>query len=133
MKIILITLLIMILTLGIAGAVLAQEGPEEGAGQNPEEGAGGPTPGETETQLSSPVGHISLAQLIGKIIRAFLGIVGTISLIMFIYAGFLLITAAGKSSQIQKGQQTMVWAVLGIVAIFMSYAVLNFVFSIFGL
>ena len=52
---------------------------------------------------------------------------------MFIYGGLLMLTSAGKSGQIQKGQQTLVWASLGILVVFSSYAILRFVFSAFGL
>mgnify|MGYP000070604639 CR=1 FL=1 len=83
--------------------------------------------------LDNPLGETSIAKIVGRIIKAFLGIIGTISLVMFIYAGLMLLTAAGNSSQIQKGQQTMVWASLGILVVFASYAILKFVFSAFGL
>ena len=87
------------------------------------------------TKLNNPVGasNINIIDLIGRIIQAFLGIIGTISLVMFVYAGFLILTASGKAGQIQKGQQTMVWASLGILIVFASYAILKFVFTVFGI
>lgn len=84
-------------------------------------------------KLDSPIGEISIAIIIGKVIRAFLGIIGTISLVMFIYGGIILLTSAGVSTKIKTGQQTLVWASLGILVVFASYAILKFVFSAFEL
>ena len=86
-------------------------------------------------ELTNPIGaeKSDFSIVIGQIIKAFLGIIGTISLVMFIYGGLMMLTAAGKEAQIQKGQQTLVWASLGILLVFVSYTVLKFVFSAFGL
>lgn len=86
-----------------------------------------------KANLDNPLGTSNIPTLIGKIIKTFLGIIGTISLVMFIYGGLLMLTSAGKSGQIQKGQQTLVWASLGILVVFASYAILKFVFSAFGM
>ena len=82
--------------------------------------------------LDNPVGTNNISVLIGRIIQAFLGIIGSISLVMFIYAGFMLMTAQGKTAQIQKGRDTMLWAAIGILIVFASYTILNFVFNVFG-
>ena len=98
-----------------------------------------PNPPKDNTQqtasLDNPIGpkDITIALVIGKIIKIFLGIIGTISLIMFIYGGFLMLTSAGRAGQIKTGQQTLVWASIGILVVFTSYAMLKFVFSAFGL
>lgn len=85
-------------------------------------------------ELDNPLGTAkTVPAVIGRIIKAFLGIVGSISLIIFIYAGITLITAAGKTSQIQQGKETMLWAALGIIIVLAAYAVLKFVMSAFGL
>jgi len=95
---------------------------------------GGDTSEKKQTsKLDNPLGTASIPAIIGKIIKTFLGIIGTISLVMFIYGGLLMLTSAGKSGQIHKGQQTLVWASLGILVVFSSYAILRFVFSAFGL
>ncbi|MCG2686654.1 pilin [Candidatus Parcubacteria bacterium] len=91
------------------------------------------TGGKQSAKLSNPLGTKSIPVIIGNIIKTFLGIIGTISLVMFIYGGLLMLTSAGKPGQIQRGQQTLVWASLGILVVFTSYAILRFVFSAFGL
>jgi len=49
---------------------------------------------------------------------------------MFIYAGFLWLTAQGKEAQITKGKDTMVWAIVGLIVIFSTYIVLTYVFKV---
>jgi len=88
---------------------------------------------QQNASLDNPIGADSVSGVIGKIIKIFLGIIGTISLIMFIYGGFMILTSAGRAGQIKTGQQTLVWASIGILVVFASYALLKFVFSAFGI
>jgi len=74
-----------------------------------------------------PGGKCDPAKLIGGIIKAALGIVGSIALLMFLYGGFLWLTSAGNEQKITKGKSVLVWAVIGLAVIFMSYAAVNFV------
>ncbi|MBU4421767.1 pilin [Patescibacteria group bacterium] len=67
------------------------------------------------------------ALLLGGIIKAALGIVGSIALLMFLYGGFLWLTSTGNEQKITKGKSVLVWAVIGLAVIFMSYAAVNFV------
>ena len=86
-------------------------------------------PAGCEVCLPDPLGnkHPEPAELIGRIIHAALGIVGSIALAMFIYGGFTWMTAAGNSEKVQKGKDVLIWATLGLVIIFSAYALVNFV------
>ncbi|MBU1420966.1 pilin, partial [Patescibacteria group bacterium] len=70
--------------------------------------------------------------LIGKIINAALGIVGSLALVMFIYGGFMWMMAGGNTERVQKGKDTLVWTALGLVIIFSSYALVRFVLKAIG-
>ena len=70
--------------------------------------------------------------LIGKIINAVLGIVGSIALVMVIYGGFIWMTAAGNQEKVTKGRDVLVWAAVGLFIIFSSYALVKFVFTGLG-
>jgi len=65
--------------------------------------------------------------LIGRIIKAILGVVGSLALVMFIYGGFLWMTSSGNRDKVEKGKNTLVWATIGMVVIFASYALVKFV------
>jgi len=83
----------------------------------------------TTVSLTNPLGTPGpdIPTLIGKIINAALGIVGSIALVMFIYGGFTWMTAAGNAEQVAKGKNIIVWAAIGLVVIFASYSLVNFV------
>lgn len=82
--------------------------------------------------LSNPLGTTATPQaLIGKVISAILGLVGSIALIMFIYGGFLWMTSAGNDKKISQGRDILLWSTIGLVVIFSSYALVKFVLSDF--
>jgi hypothetical protein len=83
--------------------------------------------------ITNPLGDIDTPQkLIGKIINSALGIVGSIALVMFIYGGFTWMLAAGNAEAVSKGKNILIWSVIGLVIIFSSYALVNFVFDSIG-
>ncbi|MEK7625391.1 MAG: hypothetical protein AAB467_03505 [Patescibacteria group bacterium] len=63
--------------------------------------------------------------IIGTIIKGVLGILGSITLLMLIWGGFLWLTSAGKEEQIKKGSATMIWALIGVAVIFSAYILIN--------
>lgn len=64
-------------------------------------------------------------QLYGHILKAALGLIGVLSLVFFIWGGFLWMTAGGNQEKVKQGMDTLLWSVLGLAAIFASYAILN--------
>ena len=83
--------------------------------------------------LTNPLGEGVTPQIfIGKIIKAILGIVGSLALVMFIYGGFNWMTAAGNAEKVEKGKQILLWATIGLIVIFTSYALVKFVFTSLG-
>jgi len=77
--------------------------------------------------LNIPEGKDAIPELAGRIIKAVLGVVGVLALIMFIYGGILWMTSGGSAEKIKKGKDTIVWAVIGLAFIFFSYAILEFI------
>lgn len=82
--------------------------------------------------LTNPLPDTSPQKLIGLVIKAVLGIVGSLALVMFIYGGFLWMTSAGNAEQVQKGKNVLIWATLGLAVIFSAYALVNFVIKGIG-
>ncbi|MBU0625048.1 pilin [Patescibacteria group bacterium] len=77
-----------------------------------------------------PLGDLSIPQIIGKAIALLLGISGVLALIMFVYGGVIWMTAQGNTEQVAKAQKTIIWSVLGLVAIFSSYAIISLVLGL---
>ncbi len=84
--------------------------------------------GESKT-LPNPLGTTDIKELIARIIKIILGLVGAIAVALFVYGGLVWMTAGGNSDKIRKGKDVLVWAIMGLVVIFTSYIVLNFIFK----
>jgi len=88
-------------------------------------------PASVSGKLDNPLGSNNLGpvELYGRLIYSFMGITGAIALIMFLVGGFQWMTAAGNPEKVKKGRDTLMWAVLGLIVIFSSYAILKVVFE----
>ena len=86
-----------------------------------------PCDGTTGTCIANPINVSSPQALIGRVINVVLGVVGSLALIMFILGGVTWMTSAGSPEKIKKGREILVWAAVGLVIIFSSYALVNFV------
>ncbi len=81
-------------------------------------------------ELANPLGAIERPeQVYGRVIAAFMGFVGVLSLAVFVYGGMQLILSKGNEEMITRGKDTIVWAVIGMGLVFTSYAILRFVIS----
>jgi hypothetical protein len=85
---------------------------------------------EETIELPNPLGTTDVTLIVSRIVKAVLGFLGLLTLIMFIYGGFLWLTSGGNEKQVKKGKDTLVWAVLGLALIFFSYAILKFVLEV---
>ncbi len=84
-------------------------------------------------QLTDPLGYDNDPDgpqlFIGRVINASLGIVGSLALLMFVYGGFVWMLASGNQERVEKGKNILLWATIGLVVIFSSYVLVNFVIS----
>jgi len=83
--------------------------------------------GSSDLKFEPPLGTSSIQEIIGRIIQAVLGIVGSITLLMFVAGGFIWMTAAGNEKRVETGKNILIWSFLGLVVIFAAYAVTRFV------
>ena len=104
----------------------------EGGGSESEGGGHEIIPSYESAELDNPLAgnETSIPNLIARVIKIILGLVGIVSLVMFIYAGFLWLTAQGSMEKVKKGKDVMLYSVIGIVIVFSSYIVLNYLFGI---
>ena len=70
-----------------------------------------------------------IENLIGKILNGLMGLVGAMSLMMFVWGGFLWISSGGRDTKIKQGKDTIIWAIWAIVAIFIASAGLKWIFN----
>lgn len=116
--------LFLFLTIGVAGIAKADDNTVMGTEKTVNTV---PPAGSKPVDIDNPLGKIDTPQkLIGQIINSILGLVGSVALVMFIWGGFQWMTAAGNSDKIEKGRATLMWAALGLVIIFSSYALVSY-------
>jgi heme/copper-type cytochrome/quinol oxidase subunit 2 len=77
-------------------------------------------------------GATSVQDLIVRIIQLMLLFAGIIAVVFIIYGGYLYITSAGNEESAEKGKNTMVNAIIGIVIIVLSYVIVNVIVNLAG-
>lgn len=78
------------------------------------------------------IGTLDPKILLGRGIQTILGILGSISLVMFVYGGILYMTDMGNSERAEKAKQIFIWNSLGLVVIFSSYAIIKMILEAFN-
>jgi hypothetical protein len=89
-----------------------------------------PSGNKNECGLYAVNDFVALAINVSKWI---LGIVGSLSLIMFIYGGFMFLISAGSADAIGKAKKIIIAAVIGLAIVFSSYLIIKFVLGSMGL
>ena len=67
--------------------------------------------------------------VLGNIIFVAMGLLGSIALALFAYAGVLWMLSGGNAERSTQAKNIVVWAVLGLFVIFASYTIVSFIFS----
>lgn len=88
-------------------------------------------PAEKTVTLDSPIGRITISELLGtKIIPGFLGVVGAFAVAAIIWGGFGYITAMGSEEKIKAARATITYAVIGLIFVLISWMFVNTVINI---
>lgn len=67
--------------------------------------------------------------IVGKLIASGLGIIGAVALILFMWGGLKIMLSQGNAEAVKGGKNTMLWAVIGLILIFSSYAIVNYLIT----
>lgn len=95
-----------------------------------------PSPSQTNSlgdleQIDVPSNskYKDIFELVANLLGYFLLFCGILAFIALIYGGFQYIMSGGDPSVAERGKKSVVYAVIGIIVIIISYSVLNFVKS----
>ncbi len=80
-------------------------------------------------QETAGFGDASVGSIIAAIIRAILGLLAAIFMVLMILSGFRWMTAAGNESQVEKAQETIKAALIGLIVVLAAYAITYYVFT----
>ncbi|HVF69390.1 MAG TPA: hypothetical protein VNA13_02365 [Xanthomonadales bacterium] len=62
-----------------------------------------------------------------NIITAFLMFAGAVALVLIIYSGIKLVTSGGDAKQVQAARGIMTYAVIGVIVVLTSFAIIYFI------
>lgn len=77
-------------------------------------------------------GGSDLPTTIKEVISTIFVILGILAVIMIIIGGIRYTTSNGDPGQIKNAKNTIMYAVIGLILAILSYAIVNFVLSVFG-
>ena len=125
----------------LAQATPASDAAKAGAGSAggttaPTAAAAAPAPGTITTastyQYQPPLGNASIETIIGGVIKRVMPFIGALFFFMFLWGGFLWMTAGGDSKKVKQAQDTLTSAMIGMAIVVFAYVLVYNVISILG-
>ena len=77
--------------------------------------------------VPASAGNITVAQLLTKVINWVLMFAAAVAVLFLILGGLQYVTSAGNKDRIEKAKQTILYSVIGLIVIALSYAIVAFV------
>lgn len=116
------------LTVATTGArVMAVPADDEGGSG----GGGGVATGNAQSGVSkvNPGAATDLYPMIQLILNMVFTIIGVVAVIMIVIGGVNYTTSQGDSAKVQKAKNTIMYGIIGLVIVLLSFAIVNFVLS----
>jgi len=85
--------------------------------------------GVNQIQQNTVLTGLDIRIVITKIIRAVLGLLAILTLILVLYAGFTIMTSEGNEEKMAKGRKVLSNAVIGLAVILSAFAIVQFVIN----
>lgn len=83
-------------------------------------------PGDQPGAVAAATGGTgSIRELAVRIINYVLGFLGLIAVAMIIYGGVSYVTAAGEQSKVDNAKKVILYAIVGLVIVILSYAIVS--------
>jgi len=91
-----------------------------------------PTNGGPPAELTPPLAAETLEELFTAIINFLFYLAMSVGPIMIIYAAFLILTAAGKAEQVNKGKTIILWTLIAIAIVLLAKGLPSIIKGILG-
>jgi len=110
--------------------------------KNAYSGAGGTTANPSGSSVNTLLGQAqslnqtglggsgAVSAAVKRVISFLIYPIGAFALALFVWAGFLWMTAAGNAERVSKAERIMVWTALGVLMSLGSYVVVSYIFSV---
>jgi len=80
----------------------------------------------------SGIPHVGGPELLTSILNLFYFLVGAVSVIIIVLAGFMLVVSNGDSSRVARARNMITYSVVGLVVVIGAFAITNFITGRFG-
>lgn len=90
-----------------------------------------PSIGNIDFPTTKP-GITDAASLLATVITWLLGFAGALAVVAIIYSGIMYMTAGGDQEKALKARKNLLWAILGVIIVFLSYAIVRSIGNIIG-
>lgn len=77
-------------------------------------------------------GNITWPQLVLGLTTAMWSVFVGVTIIAFLYAGILFLTASGDPQKIDKAKKAVIWGIAGVAVAFLAYTIINIVGYMLG-
>jgi len=84
----------------------------------------------TMPEIGNPLNTKNFTDIYYRFIQGSLTFIGVTAFLFLIYGGVVWLTSAGNPEKIKTGKNTIVWAIIGVAFVFLSYAILRFIIQI---
>lgn len=83
--------------------------------------------------FTNPLGEVkTIIPFLSRITTWLLGLVGFLAMLALVVGGIRMITAFGNEQGVEKAKEIIKWAVIGLVVVVLSYAVIRIVSGFLG-
>lgn len=118
---------IIALTVGVFGAALAAPAASVAA-YNPLDAA---CSGQSQSEVCQNRDE-ELEPIVGVVVNTLLYIVGALAVVMVIFSGIMYTISGGDSGRVAKAKNMLTYSIVGLVIAFLAFALVNWVFDLFG-
>jgi len=75
------------------------------------------------------LGEADLATVIATIIRAILGFLGVVAVVIILWGGFLWMTSGGQDEKVRNARKLIIMGIIGLAIVLAAYAIASFVIT----
>lgn len=87
---------------------------------------------KAQVEIENPVTSDSLWELLSRVIDFIFYISISIASLMIIIGAYFFLTSAGEPGKVQTAKNVILYALIGLVVVFLSKAIINLLLEIFG-
>lgn len=85
-----------------------------------------------DPKVPNPVGNQDLGSVLSDVVNALLLFAGAVAVLFLIIGGFRYVVSAGNAEQVEGAKKTIVYALFGLIIIFIAYVLVQLVQNYLG-